>query len=198
MLSNQKTPATPGGHTEEAEAPAPARAEVPVVTFPTAPRPPGHPSLPVRPDRTRDVSAASPERLDRQGRPIRITIFSEREIRPGFVREISTTTDRVHVRRRNDRHSIRFALEDLPLLERAIELSQSPAGTPAQNAGKVRLAFGGVIEVGAAPGRVLLRIIFKGKRTDSARLEGAEIPALQKAIQHLRSTAASPHFEKGK
>jgi hypothetical protein len=156
---------------------------------------PLHPSLPRRPDRTA-------ERVDSRGRPIQIKVHYARELAPGFVQEISTSNDRLHIRRLRDGarpRAIRFSLEEIEAsgLERAIEVAEGPEGPAATNVGTLVFPFGGRLEVGAAPGRVLLRITFRGKVTDHSRIEGAGIQALKKAIHYFKTAARRSHFEEG-
>jgi hypothetical protein len=147
-----------------------------------------HSSQPRRPERT---SEREPPRHP----PPRV--FSERLLVDGeTVQQISTTQDRVHVRwlRRGEpsRSCFRFTLGDLEPLEDAISRTRESGPDIAKNVGRAPCLGGGCIEVSASAGTVLLRMrTHTGAPRYAARLVVEEVDALERAIAHFKTNAAS-------
>ena len=146
---------------------------------------PLHPSMPRRPDRT---SQREPRRYFPPPR-----IFSRTECGGGVVREISTTTDRLHVRLcwsgSSGIRAFRFEVKNLPLLELALDRVANDA---IKNVGAIPLNIGGWLDVSAGSNLVLFRLRNKKLNT---RLEGAELEALRLAIEDLKTRGPKPLLE---
>jgi hypothetical protein len=112
----------------------------------------------------------------------------------GRTRQISLTSDRLHVRTLEDGRLLRgfrFSVEDLNVLERAIDLAKSGR---LQAAGRIAMKLKSLkadIEVDGGRGTVVFRMRFPdGGFCSEVRLEGTEISALATAIKQFKSYTA--------
>ena len=163
------------------------------MTFPLG-RAASHPSLARRPEHTSNhVRMAVAPRVDP-----RIRIFGEWPGAHRYVWRVSTTSDRLHVRKLCNEKVIgafRFAHEDVEALESAIVSSKMPGRTRCIRS--IPLKSGGWIDVGVAPGVVLLRIRFEvGDAGESkghlhARIEGMALVAFAFAVSEFKKATAA-------
>jgi hypothetical protein len=149
------------------------------MTFPLARPATLHPSMPRRPERAKGET--------RPG----IRVYFEREIRPGVIQMISTTTDSLHVRRiRKDGGQrivgLRFEVDELPVVERAINLSKTTSYLSA--AGRIRRADGTEVQIGASSGVVHMRLILSNGKQRGTKIQGEELAALAFALAEFKQS----------
>ena len=141
-----------------------------------------HPSLPKRPRR--------PVADEPEDHPTRhhAKVYFELPLRePGLTRQISATTDRLHVRmlkHGQPQKSFRFSIDEVPILAAAIERSKT-SDNRVRNVGTIRLPLADEarIELGARAGAVLMRMSnLTNSRGSCITLTGSELRAFEYAV----------------
>jgi hypothetical protein len=129
-------------------------------------------------------------------------IFSRRQLaRPGSVQEIQVSHDRLRIAQfRDGKFSgcVLFEQEDVEVLELAVELTKRAPGTKARNAGRAPTRPVGFVEIGAAPGIILLRRFGhdEDKVIGHVHIRGEEVDAFEKALSEFKSIASRDALSK--